>query len=159
LGSVGVDAPSSILKPGEIDGAVTQYRVNKKTGIDVFCAHGGYCYPAHIVVNGRKVEALRLTNCKIGARDPYEDPDDVFCSLDVIRSAVPPARLKMDDVDNRLLEMGLCSACAGNASYAYVTKPKSKCAHLVREALEGNPDALATLTGSYENACPYPPAK
>lgn len=150
-----VEDPSFILKPGEIDRAVTQYRVNKKTGNGVFCSHGGLCYPAHIIVNGREVEALRLTNCKIGARDPYEDPDDVFYSLDVIRSAVPPVRLKMDDVDNRLLEMGLCSACAGNAAYIYLTKPKSKCGRLVREALEGNQDALATPTGSHENACPY----
>jgi hypothetical protein len=31
----------SILKRGEIDGAVTQYRVNKTTGDGVFRSHGG----------------------------------------------------------------------------------------------------------------------
>jgi hypothetical protein len=56
--------PESVLKRGEYDKAITQYRVNKKTGLTSFCSHGGCCYPTHLVENGAKVEALRLTNCK-----------------------------------------------------------------------------------------------
>src|SRR5262249_50691524 len=69
-----LEAPESVLKRGEYDAAITQYRVNKKTGSTSFCSHGGYCYPTHIVENGAKVEALRLTNCKIGKRDEWNEP-------------------------------------------------------------------------------------
>jgi hypothetical protein len=34
--------PASIRKKGELLTAITQYRPNE----DVFCEHGGYCYPA-----------------------------------------------------------------------------------------------------------------
>src|ERR1700741_1491484 len=61
-----LDDPSSILKRGELDGAITQYRVNKRTGKSSFCSLGGYCYPTHAVENGHTVEALKLTNCKVG---------------------------------------------------------------------------------------------
>jgi len=40
-----MEDPTSILSQGEHDPAVTQYRVNKKTGVTSFCSHGGYCYP------------------------------------------------------------------------------------------------------------------
>lgn len=137
--------PAAVLKRGGRDRAVTQYRVNKKTGMTSFCSHGGSCYPTSVVENGHKVEALKLTNCKIGARDPFDDPDEIFYSVDVIRSKIPPKQLKIDDVDNRLLDLGLCSACAGNAAYIYVNKPASRCAKLVRGALAGNPGALDSL--------------
>jgi hypothetical protein len=145
-----IENPSSVLKAGDFDTAITQYRVNKKTGQTSFCSHGGYCYPTHTVVNGRNVEALRLTNCKVGKRDPYDDTDDVLYSVDVVRTKVAPERLRIDDVDSRLLELGLCSACAGNAAYFYVKRAASPCANLVRQTLEGNPDALKRLAGNPE---------
>ena len=40
---------------------------------------------------------------------------EIIYDVDVIRSKVPAATLRYDDVDNRLLEMSLCSACASNA--------------------------------------------
>jgi hypothetical protein len=150
------DNPESILKRGEIDGAVTQYRVNKKTGESVFCSHGGYCYPTHITENGKQVEALRLTNCRVGARDSYNDPDDVFYSIDVIREAIAPEALKVNDIDNRLQEIGVCSACAGDDAYLYVKAPASRCAAVVKEALEGNPQAVDTLNNDNE-ICPAQP--
>ncbi|MCI4680595.1 hypothetical protein K9U39_18015 [Rhodoblastus acidophilus] len=140
-----VEEPSSILRRGEHDTAITQYRVNKKTGMGSFCSHGGYCYPTDVLVDGQKVEALRLTNCKVGKKDDFDDPDDVFYRVDVLRSKVSPRELRVDDVDNRLLEMGLCSACAGNAAHYYVEMPNSKCGRLVKATLEGNPAALRTL--------------
>lgn len=130
-----VENPSSILRRGALDTAVTGYHVNRETGERTFCSHGGYCYPA---------EALRLTNCKVGAHYETYDNETIY-DVDVIRSAVSPRRLKIDDVDNRMLELGLCSACAGNAAYFYVNRPASKCARIVREALENNPNANAAL--------------
>jgi hypothetical protein len=140
-----IDDPKSILRSGEYDTAITQYRVDKKTGQTSFCSHGGYCYPTHISENGRKVEALRLTNCKVGARDPYDDPDEIIYGVDVIRSSVSAADLKYEDLDNRLLEMGLCSACASNVADYYLRRPDSQCAQLTRRALAGDAKALKEL--------------
>jgi hypothetical protein len=140
-----VEAPAAILKKGEHHEQITQYRVNKKTGEAILCAHGGNCYPATVTENGKRVETLHLTNCKVGARDPFDDPDEVFYSVDIIRSKIPPAQLRVDDLDNRLLDLGLCSACAGNAAYLYFNKPTSRCAKLTGRALKGNREALAAL--------------
>jgi hypothetical protein len=78
------------LKRGESIDAVTQYNVNKKTGVTSLCSHGGGCYPA---------EALRLTNCRVDKSKPsYEDGEERSYSLDVIRSKVPPSVLRQNDV-------------------------------------------------------------
>jgi hypothetical protein len=105
-----------------------------------FCSHGGYCYPTHVRVNGEKVEALRLVNCEIGERYE-EDKDEVYYSIHVVRSKNTAADLRLDDLDNKFMEMGLCSACAGNVAMVYVKKPTSPCARLAKQALEGNPVA------------------
>jgi hypothetical protein len=139
-----VEAPDSVLARGSYDGSVTQYRVNKQTGATTFCSHGGYCYPTHVRINGQKVEALRLINCKIGERN-YEDKDEVFYSVDVVRSKNSRAELRLDDLDNKFLGMGLCSACAGNVAMFYVKRPTSPCARLAKDALEGNPVAADKL--------------
>jgi hypothetical protein len=139
-----VEDPESVLARGSYDDAVTQYRVNKQTGMTTFCSHGGYCYPSHVQVNGQKVEALQLINCKIGERN-YEDKEEVFYSVDVVRSKNSPAELRHDDLDNKFLEMGLCSACAGNVTMFYVNKPTSLCARLAKQALEGNAVAADKL--------------
>jgi hypothetical protein len=56
------------LKRGESIDVVTQYNVNKKTGVTSICSHGGGCYPA---------EALRLTNCIVDkSKAAYEDGDE-----------------------------------------------------------------------------------
>ncbi len=139
-----VEAPDSVLPRGNHDEAVTQYRVNKETGMTMFCSHGGYCYPTHVRVNGQKVEALRLVNCNIGKRS-YEDKKDIFYSVDVDRSKNSPAMLRLDDLENKFLEIGLCSACARSVTTFYVKKPASQCAQLARQALEGNPVATDRL--------------
>jgi hypothetical protein len=54
-----IEDPSSILKRGEHDTAITQFRVDKKTGATSYCSHGGYCYLA---------EALQLTSCRMADR-------------------------------------------------------------------------------------------
>jgi hypothetical protein len=43
-----IEDSSSMLKKGQFDTAITQYRVNKRTGETSFCSHGGYCYPIRI---------------------------------------------------------------------------------------------------------------
>jgi hypothetical protein len=139
-----VEAPDSILPRGSYDEAVTQYRVNRQTGMTTFCSHGGFCYPTHVRVNGQKVEALRLINCKIGERN-YEDKEEIFYAIDVARSKNSSGALRLDDLDNKFLEMGLCSACAGNVAMFYVKKPSSPCAQLAKQALEGNPVATDKL--------------
>ena len=140
-----LEAPESVLKRGEYDTAITQYRVNKKTGLTSFCSHGGYCYPTHIVENGAKVEALRLTNCKIGKRDEWNDPEEIFYSVDVLRSALTETELKIEELDNKLLDLGLCSACASNVAYLYIHQPQSRCAALTRKVLGGDAQALEDL--------------
>jgi hypothetical protein len=140
-----IDNPANVLKRGERDTAITQYRVNKHSGLTSFCSHGGGCYPTHVVVDGQKIEALRLTNCKIGKQDEWDDPDEVLYHVDVDRSKVSPALLKYEDVDNKLLEMGLCNACASNAASLTLDKPGSRCARLTRRALAGEPAAKAKL--------------
>ena len=134
-----IEAPDSILRKGETDTAITQYRVNKKTKAASFCSHGGYCYPA---------SGLKLLNCKIGGKDDYDDPEEVFYGVDVVRSKVPAALLRYDDLDNRLLSLGLCNACASNAADAYLKHPASACGRTVRAALEGNPGATKALNES-----------
>ncbi len=125
------------LKRGETIDAITQYNVNMKTGATSFCSHGGGCYPA---------EALHLTNCKVDKSKPsYEDNEELSYSLKVIRSKVPPNILRQNDVELKLLDLGMCNACADNAAAFYVKMPASRCAELVRRALEGNPIAIKKL--------------
>jgi hypothetical protein len=132
------------LKQGERDTAITQFNVDKKTGESSFCSHGGSCFPTHVDEGGRKVQVLRLTNCEVGALS-YQDAEQFSYSVDVIRSKVSPTRLRIEDVDNRLLELGLCSACASNVANLYIMKPASRCGKLAKLALEGNPTALKEL--------------
>jgi hypothetical protein len=125
------------LKHGEIIDAITQYNVNKKTGVASLCSHGGGCYPAG---------ALRLTNCTINKSKPQSvDEEEVSYGLDLDRSKVPAAVLRQNDVELKLLDFGMCNACADNAAAFYVKMPASRCATLVRQALEGNPTAVNTL--------------
>jgi hypothetical protein len=140
-----LESPSSILAKGSFDTAITQYRVNKQTHEASFCSHGGYCYPTHIFVGARKIEALRLVNCRVGKRSSYSDPDEIFYEIDVDRSKNSASTLRYDDLDNKLLNMGLCSACASSAAEHYLKKPNSACGQLVKRALEGNPASTKRL--------------
>jgi hypothetical protein len=125
------------LKTGQIIDAITQYNLNKKTGKASFCSHGGGCYPA---------EALRLTNCTINKTKPqFADETEISYGLDLIRSKIPPEVLRQNDVELKLLDIGMCNACADNAAAFYVKMPASRCAALVRQALEGNPTAVDKL--------------
>jgi hypothetical protein len=149
-----IESPKSIIKRGQYDGSITQYVVDKKTGETSFCSHGGYCYPTHVIENGKKLEALRLTNCKVGNRSSSGNPDGSIYDLEPIRSKIPPIELKIADVTDRLIQIGLCSACASNAASLYVTEPASRCAQFTKKALEGDPIATKTLTADFFSYCP-----
>ena len=143
-----IESPGSIIHKGGKDEAITQFRVNKRTGETSYCSHGGYCYPTHVRVGDDLLLALKMTNCKPSAQayaaDSYE-PDIVTYGVDVIRARIPADQMRREDVKNRLLNMGLCSACADNVAQYYTAAPKSQCAELARSALEGNPEAARTI--------------
>jgi hypothetical protein len=137
---------TSVIKKGGLDDSITEYRVNKRTGQTSFCSHGGYCYPTRIQVGGDLLETLRLTNCRVVEKQPaFTDDEFLVYEVEPIRTKVSPALLRYDDLDNRFLQLGLCSACADNVTQFYMNQPASRCASLARAALEGNPDALRTL--------------
>lgn len=131
-----VEAPDSIMRAGERQYAITQFRVESGK-MKSYCSHGGYCYPSN---------TIQLTNCKVNTSRKSVDGDVTYYELDVIRSKVSSSRLRRDDIENRLLEMGLCSACASSAARLYISRPKSKCGRLIQSALEGNPVARTRIT-------------
>jgi hypothetical protein len=142
------DSRGNLLIKGQVDDAITQYLVNRKTGNAVFCSHGGYCYPRYLTVDGQKVEALRLTNCKIGAVETGftgNGDDTITYDVDIDRSKASTATLKYDDLDNALLALGMCNACADNAADIYLKHPESRCGATVAAALAGNKQAIAAL--------------
>jgi hypothetical protein len=142
-----IESPTSIIRKGGTDEAITQFRVNKKTGRTSYCSHGGYCYPTHVQVGDDLLLALKMTNCKPSAHAYNDDrgSDEIIYDVDVIRSVIPKDKMRREDVKNRLLDMGLCSACADNIAQYYTVQPKSQCAQLARSALEGNPESTRKL--------------
>jgi uncharacterized protein len=140
----GVDDPESALAPGEIDHSVTQYQIDKKTGVGSFCSHGGYCYPRFKLEAGKPVEVLHLQNCRVGGKID-EDDDDTTYSVDLDRSKNSQADLKWSDVQNTLVGMNLEEAEADEAAQYYVQKPTSRCGMLVKKALEGDPVSKSKL--------------
>ena len=140
------------LRRGEIITAVTQLTTDRRTGITSICSHGGGCYPATVVIGGRRVPTLRMLNCSWDMAHPGRYGDETIYSSVVDRRRNSARALREDDVDNALLEMGLCSACAGNAAAWYARRPTSPCGIRVRQALEGNPIARRRLLNS-EDAC------
>lgn len=141
-----LESSDSILKKGSIDDSITQFRVNKRTGETSFCSHGGFCYPTHVMVGGGKFQALKMTNCTVDAKGlEFVGEDYIMYGVSPVRSKIDPDRLRIDDVTNKLLNLGLCEACADSAARIYVEKPQSQCAALVKQSLEGNPDTLGQL--------------
>ncbi len=139
-----LDDPASALAPGEIDHSVTQYQIDKKTGVGSFCSHGGYCYPRFELEAGKPVEVLRLQNCRVGGKID-EDDDDTTYSVDLDRSKNSQTDLKWNDVKNTLLGMNLDEASSDEAAQYYVQKPTSRCGMLVKKALEGDPASKSKL--------------
>lgn len=95
---------------------------------------------AHLKPGRPPYRAQRRT----GRRDPFPDEEYTFYEVDIDRSKNSASDLRYDDLDNQLLNLGLCSACASNAPMT-LKKPKSKCGKLVKAALEGNRKALEAI--------------
>lgn len=141
------------VKKGSYLEPVTTYKVGKDTNDSWFCSHS-LCYLTHLYRKGKKSEALRLINCRIGSV-LSDGINDVTYYLDPIREKNSEDDLRRFDIINRLLNIGLCEACADNAVNFYLNKPSSDCAKLVRQVLEGNPTAIATLTDSPPDFCQW----
>jgi hypothetical protein len=152
-----IEDPTSVLKRGSFQTAISVYRIDAATKRSMFCSHGGYCYPEKVQLNGGDVLALQLVNCEIGSK-----PDVSYGSIDfeviVVRGAIPTQKMRESDVADKLSNMGLCLACASNAAAFYVRKPDSQCSNLVRGSLEDNPVTFSELKRGFDewdDVCKY----
>lgn len=136
---------SETVRRGETVEAVTQLTRDRRTGRTYYCSHGGYCLPTHVMIAGRRVPALRLLNCRIDMAHAAGDANETTYETVMDSRRNSAATLRLDDVDNQLLDLGMCSACAGYAAYAYVHRPNSPCGVLVRQALAGDRAARRRL--------------
>lgn len=73
------DAPST-MKAGEDWTDVTQFWANKETDDSYYCQHGGYCYPSHVEIGGKKVPAIKLLNCSV-AESGEDSGDEILYSV------------------------------------------------------------------------------
>jgi hypothetical protein len=102
-----IEDSSSILKKGEIDDAITQYLVNKRTGRTFFCSHGGYCYPTRVEVRGDLLEALRLTNCRVADKPGYSDAENITYDVEPIRSRAVQRSIQLtEEVESATQHLG-----------------------------------------------------
>jgi hypothetical protein len=76
---------------------------------------------------------------------------DCDAHLNPIRTKANAGDVRYSDIEDTLLNMGLCNACAGNAAAWYVYRPSSSTGQLVKAALEGNPLAKQKLQGDVPN--------
>lgn len=145
VGEIRSAPPDIVIKKGETYDEISTYQQDPKTGIGSFCQHGGGCVDRYVVRNGAKVEALHLQNCSI-RKVAHPAPGGYEFELVVDRSKVAGSTLRYNDIDTRLLQLGMCNACADNTADEYIHHPQSACSKLVRSALEGDPDAAAELS-------------
>lgn len=141
---VAAESPESVIRQGEKQEAVTQYRVDD-AGTGFLCSHGGYCYPIHQSVEGNTVTNLKLTNCMIDKSLADQSDGETIYGLKLDRSKLSPSELQYHDLNEFLLQKGLCTACAGSAAFAYMKRPQSQCADLVRDLLRNSEVALQKL--------------
>lgn len=137
------------MKKGEIIG-VTQYNIDKYTGLVQICGHGSGCYQGSIIIHKKHIPTIKILNCKVTSLYT-EDEQFKYYGVEVDRSKNSKRDLRLDDIDNRLLDLGLCSACAGNYASEYVNHPNSRKSKLVKSALEGNPNAIDHLNNDSIN--------
>ena len=141
------DDPNPYYKVGDTITAITQYNYDIEKKSYSFCSHGGGCYPRYNKVNGKTVESIQLKNCSIGEiidRDQYE----ISYKLNVDRKNNSTSKLRFNDIENKLLDFNMCSACANNATNYYIKQPNSKCGKVVKSALEGNSDSINILSNN-----------
>ena len=143
------------IHQGDVIDAVTQYGINQKTGAGFICSHGGGCYSVRIGSDGLHGDDIDLMNCKVDFAKPNVSDGVEWHELIVIRSKNSPARLRQDDIEDRLLELGACTACASTMANTYIRKPKSKCGQFTKAVLEGNKDAVKQVSDGDMPACGF----
>jgi hypothetical protein len=109
------ESPETLIRKGQVESFSTD------EGADL-CQHGGYCV---------KRRDFRLLDCDANLRP--------------IRAQANAGEARYSDIEDTLVSMGLCNACAGNAAAWYTRLPSSPTGRLVRAALEGNPLARQKL--------------
>jgi len=152
-----LEDPAVTVRQGERVVDIVRYRVDKKTGVDGYCA-GQYCYQAHLIVDGANVEAIRLANCRVGGPAPFEDPDspNKSYSIELLAAGDPSKALSSTEVSKGLDRMDLCGICAHNAFGSYMRDPLSQCGQLVGKALAGDVRAKRTLAKNFPDYCWLP---
>src|SRR5271166_1876280 len=63
---------AAVIHQGTRVVGIVRYEADTKTGEDWYCAAGN-CYQAHAVVDGAKVEAIHLANCRVGDLQVLQD--------------------------------------------------------------------------------------
>lgn len=76
-----IQQESSVMKAGTIWPNVTQFWKNHDGSSSWFCAHGDYCYPAQVTLNGQKVDAIKLLNCSVSEQGAPDESGDVLFSV------------------------------------------------------------------------------
>jgi hypothetical protein len=133
---------------------IVRYEVDTKTGEDWYCAPGN-CYRAHVTVDGAKVEAIHLANCRVGGPQVLQDPKSRIKSdtIELLAAGDVSNALSFREVDMRVSRMGLCASCVDNAVDSYMRDPQSRCGQLVGRALTGDPEAKKTLAKAFPDFC------
>ncbi len=70
-----LEHPETKMVAGSVWNDVTQFWRNQRTGETRFCAHGDYCYPAQITVDGQTVDTIKLINCVVRDRGGQAEAD------------------------------------------------------------------------------------
>jgi hypothetical protein len=120
------ESTDTLIRKGQVEAFTTD------NGPDL-CQHGGYCV---------KRRDFRLLDCDV--------------HLNPIRTKANTEDVRYSDIENTLVEMGLCNACAGNAASWYIYRPSSPTGQLVKAALEGNPLAKQKLQQDWDSIPNYP---
>jgi hypothetical protein len=133
---------------------IARYEVDTKTGEDWYCAPGN-CYQAHLTVDGVKVEAIHLANCRVGGQMILQDPETPIkeYTIELLAAGDPSKGLSFHDVDMRVGRMGLCASCEDSAVDSYMRDPQSRCGQLVGKALAGDREAKKTLAKAFPDFC------
>ena len=121
-----IETPDTLIRRGQVESFTTD------NGADL-CQHGGYCV---------KRRDFRLIDC-----DAHLNP---------IRTKANAGDARYSDIEDTLVAMGLCNACAANAASWYTYRPSSPTGMLVKAALEGNPVAKQKLQQGWDYIPSYP---
>ena len=135
------DVEPTIWK-GTIFRRVTQYRVDRKTGLTGYCVHFGWCYRATATVNGRQVKAQRLLNCTIDFKNPDQDQDEIIYGLEPDPRKNSAHDIRVYKAFDGLLSFGVESETLARMS---VDAPHSRCGRIARRALTGDHRMQAAL--------------